>query len=515
MGHKNAVIASGHEASSEAAAEVLRDGGNAYDAVIAAFFAACVAEPVLASVAGGGFLMSAKATGQVELLDFFTQTPSGKQAEGLDFYEICGDFGATTQAFHVGMAAMAVPGALAGMFEIHRQHGSRPMRALLQPAIRLARDGVKVNDFQSYVIRILAPVLSARTMGETFHNPEGQLLAVGELQTMPEFADFLETLAIEGEDLFYRGEVSAMIDRLSREQGGHIRRGDMESYRVVRREPVRYEMANHRVYLNPLPSLGGTLIHYGLSLFERYMKPGLDREDPRFWQLLLAVMDMSQLSRQKHALAAESEYVHILAMHDELQKGQLDRFFAERQMATRGTTHISIIDATGNAVAMTVSNGECNAHVLKGSGILLNNMLGEEDLNPGGFHAWQENLRLSSMMSPTLLRSVQGDVVALGSGGSNRIRTVILQLLINLVHFGMSLEDAVHAPRIHSEAGGLNIEAGLSPECVTALLGVHPDAVLWDDRSLYFGGAHAVTRSGKGQVQAVGDPRRGGVALRV
>jgi gamma-glutamyltranspeptidase/glutathione hydrolase len=181
-----------------------------------------------------------------------------------------------------------------------------------------------------------------------------------------------------------------------------------------------------------------------------------------------------------------------------------------RTESPRGTTHMAIIDNDGNIASMSVSNGEGCGHLIPGTGIMLNNMLGEEDLNSTGFHKWTPDQRMTSMMSPTLLLTADGDEIALGSGGSNRIRTAILQVILNLVDYGMSPADAVNSPRIHYEKGLLSIEGGFDNREITRLLGRYPDHKIWQERSLYFGGTHTVMKNSAG-FSGAGDIRRGGV----
>jgi gamma-glutamyltranspeptidase / glutathione hydrolase len=179
--------------------------------------------------------------------------------------------------------------------------------------------------------------------------------------------------------------------------------------------------------------------------------------------------------------------------------------------ASRGTTHLSVMDAAGNVASLTASNGEGCGVLIPDTGIMLNNMLGEQDLNPHGFFRWRENQRLTSMMAPTLLARRDGSEVVLGSGGSNRIRTAILQVLVNLLDFGMPLGPAVEASRIHLEQGRLSIEAGFDPAVdLRTLLATYPDHRIWAERSLFFGGVHGVEYGPDG-FRGAGDPRRGGV----
>lgn len=179
-------------------------------------------------------------------------------------------------------------------------------------------------------------------------------------------------------------------------------------------------------------------------------------------------------------------------------------------LALRGTTHISVADAAGNLASLTLSNGEGSSYVLPGRGFMLNNMLGEEDLNPGGFHSMPPGIRLASMMTPTIARLANGSQVALGSGGSNRIRSAILQVLTNMLDYDMGLKQAVEAPRLHLEGSKLNVEPGFSSAALEALEAEWPDAERWPSANLFFGGVHAVERFANGEFHAAGDPRRGG-----
>jgi len=179
-------------------------------------------------------------------------------------------------------------------------------------------------------------------------------------------------------------------------------------------------------------------------------------------------------------------------------------------LATRGTTQISVADAEGNLASLTLSNGEGSSYVLPGSGIMMNNMLGEEDLNPGGFHRVPPGIRLASMMTPTIACLADGAQIALGSGGSNRIRSAILQVLTNVLEFDMSLEGAVNAPRLHLERSHLSVESGFSSAALEGLEAEWPGMKRWPGTNLFFGGVHAVARLPNGEFRAAGDPRRGG-----
>ncbi len=501
------VVAAGHPATAEAGVRALEEGGNAFDAVVAATWAACVAEPILASPAGGGFLLASPVGEPARLLDFFTQTPLKRQPEPLDFQAIDGDFGKAVQVFHIGMAACATPGVVAGLFEIQARLGRLPMRVLLEPAVELARRGVELNTFQVYINRILEPILRHTPAIQALFHHEGQPLAAGQRQRFPELADFLEVLGLEGRDLFYRGEAAQALDALSKAQGGHLRRADLERYAVHWRKPRHFRLDGAAVASNSWPSLGGPLIAQGLEWLQQHWQARPPADMAQEARDVVAMMASVEHFRRRSGLDAHPPQWPRLDAAPFLT--ELARF-AHHPPASRGTTHISVADAAGNLAALTLSNGECNGHVLPGTGVLLNNMLGEEDLNPGGFHRWPENVRLASMMAPTVIEQPDGRRLALGSGGSNRIRSAISQVLLRLLRHGDALPEAIAHPRLHYENGHLDIEPGLPETVRQAVTEQVPDHRLWPEPNLFFGGVHAVAWHPDGRLEGAGDPRRGG-----
>lgn len=514
--HKG-VVAAGHEETAAAAELILREGGNAFDAVIAAFLTACVAEPVLASLGGGGFLLAHRPGQDPRLYDFFVQTPRRKRAEDdLDFFPILADFGTATQEFHIGMGSIAVPGAVRGMFAIHRDLGSMPLHEIAQPAIERARAGVRMNALQSYIFDIVGSIYRA---GEesfaTFRSPTDarQLIAEGELLHLPVLADFLDVLAHEDDRLFYEGEVAHRLVGDCAQHGGHLSADDMRHYQVMVREPLQIGYHDTRILTNPPPSCGGLLIAFALRLLENADIGAQGSGSYHHLAILAHAMEMTNKARidaDLHRLHHDPQITHMLT---DPFVAAYRREVLERATFTRGTTHFSILDRNGGVASMTVSNGEGCGYMIPGTGVMLNNMLGEEDLHPMGFHGWQCDQRITSMMSPTVLLDPAHGTVACGSGGSNRIRTAILQFLINTIDFGMPLEPAVTAPRIHFENDRLSLEPGFTDEVLAALQAHYPQQQQWDRLNLFFGGVHAVKESpDRHSLSGVGDPRRGGVA---
>jgi gamma-glutamyltranspeptidase/glutathione hydrolase len=514
LGKRIGVAASGSAEVSRTAVEILEAGGNAFDAALGALCTAAIAEPLLVSLGGGGFLLALPDGQKPRVYDFFCQTPARRRdTSELDFYPIMANFGTAAQEFHIGVGSIAVPGIVAGIFEAHRELGRMPLREIMTPAIELARNGVVVDDFHHYIIRILRPIMQATpasfALYESPANP-GRLIRAGELLRNPQAADSLAALIAEGEELFYRGEWAQALARDCREQGGQVTLEDLASYRVERREPVVFRYRGTRCAINPPPSPGGCLIAFALGVISDWDSSQESWGSPGHALNLLRGMRAASVARHRYHLESGLEREKMEQLLGEETVREWQRGLQLNALFSRGTTHISVADRAGNIASLTASNGEGCAYVLPGSGIMLNNMLGEEDLNFGGFHRWTENARLASMMSPAVAELADGTRIALGTGGSNRIRSAITQVLINLLDFGMSLEQAVTAPRMHLEGDMLSIEEGFPEDTNAALISASPRHHMWPDKNLFFGGVHAVSIQHGGIFDGAGDPRRGG-----
>jgi gamma-glutamyltranspeptidase/glutathione hydrolase len=292
-----------------------------------------------------------------------------------------------------------------------------------------------------------------------------------------------------------------------------LERFDFEAYQVHKRTPLAVDFAGARLFTNPPPSVGGILVAFALELLQG---SDLDRLDPKSLAYVKRLAQVMHLTNQARVESGLND--HPFEGAETLMESSFLEHYREGVLGAprshRGTTHISVIDKVGNAASMTVSNGEGSGYIASGTGVVFNNMLGEEDINPCGFHQWPEDTRLSSMMAPSLIERSDGLLVALGSGGSNRIRTAVLQVVLAMVKFGMHVEDAVALPRIHYEGGVLNIEPGFSDGVADELVHAFDTVKSWDSHNLFFGGVHAVEFDVKsGALSGSGDPRRGGVAL--
>jgi len=505
------VAASGHKETSNAARILLEEGGNAFDATLGALCAACVCEPMLASLGGGGFLLAQTAAGESQVFDFFTQTPSATTGD-LDFYPILADFGTVTQEFHIGMGSIAVPGVVAGMFAVHESNCRLPLKKIIEPAVYLAREGLRINKLQKYLNEILKEIIFASPEARAFATPmfaPGRLAEIGEFIYNPDLANTFEALAAHGRRWFYEGDPASRLVRDCEQKGGLISAADLKSYEVILRKPVTVESHGARISVNSPPSPGGCLTVFALSLLNK-VRQTHQWDSPQYALTLARVMQASGLVRRRHGLEAGLDDKTAAAILSPENLSSWRQTLLEGGLASRGTTHISVADAAGNLASLTLSNGEGSAYVLPGTGIMLNNMLGEEDLSPAGFHRMPTGIRLASMMTPTIAKLADGGQIALGSGGSNRIRSAILQVLANKLEFGMSLEQAVKAPRLHLEGSHLNVENGFSNVVLEALEAEWPGVEQWSGSNLFFGGVHAVERLADGAFHAAGDPRRGG-----
>ncbi|MEM6489410.1 MAG: gamma-glutamyltransferase, partial [Pseudomonadota bacterium] len=432
-----------------------------------------------------------------------------------------------------GPASVAAAGLGPGLFEAHARAGRMPVRELLAPAVAAAREGFAVRAFEARLGTIVAPILTASDSARAlFCDAAGRPLAEGERFANPALADVLEVMGHEGPDLVSRGEVAAALAAACAGEG-HLRRADLAAWRPVARTPIQVARGDTRLWLNPPPALGGALIAAALALLPRGADAAAAAQAFAVTALARAMSRIDEDAAAGRAWLSQAAVVERLAaLTDRPAEVWLAAAAdgARAGLAVRGTTHISAIDHRGNAAALTLSNGTGAGFVVPGTGIMPNNMLGEDDLVPplpdGAPGRWVPGVRLASMMAPTLMAWPDGRVAALGSGGSNRIRTALARVAQRLVDDARAgappdLEAAVAAPRLHVEGVGettaLDYEReGLAEAEERALLDAWPGdcrVLGWDRPSMFFGGVHAVARDAAGNPVAAADARRAGHAM--
>lgn len=510
------VIAAGHQKTAEAGIEMIRLGGNAFDAAIAALLASFVTEPGLTSAAGGGFLLAHTQTNKNILFDFFTQTPRQKRnPDEIDFYPVAMNFGGAIQEFHIGLGSMAVPGNIAGVFHVHKKLGRLPFPVVAEPAIHYAKNGIRLSEFQSYcLLSVLKPIIIDSQAEQLIYKPTGELIEPGGILIMREFADTLAYLAETGVREFYEGEIAHQLVKDCQKLGGYLTLDDLKNYQVIEREPLKIDYRGNTLLTNPPPSSGGTLIAFALKLLSTIDLAKIEFGTARHLEILAQVMRLTDEARRDgyDANLYQRNVAEIFLGDEHFVNYEQD--LAKTINKWGSTTHLSVVDGEGNAASVTSSNGEGSGYVIPGTGIMGNNMLGEDDLNPQGFHQWKENVRISSMMAPTIVLKDNRPEIVLGTGGSKRIRTAILQVISNILDFKMPVQEAVNSSRVHWEDKSFHIEPGFAEEEVDKLtLLADSELVRWQEKNLFFGGVHTVLETSEGLIEGASDHRRdGGVA---
>jgi gamma-glutamyltranspeptidase / glutathione hydrolase len=514
-------VAAGHPLTAEAGARILAEGGNAVDACIAAAFVSWVAESPLTGPGGGGFMLVHRAGDRVDsLLDFFAAIPGEDlPADGrgeMVAVDVVFDE-RTRQVFHIGPAAVAVPGMPAGLAAAPRHYARLPWRELLAPAAELARAGVVLNSGQAFLHEILDPILRNGPEGKCVYGGD-RPLGEGERVVMEDLAGTLDRLAAEGADAFYRGELARRTSAAVLEGGGALTEHDLAAYRVIRRRPVRAAYRDVEFVSNPPPSSGGLLIAFALRVLGR-----LGAAAPAGTPEGIAVLaEAMRAAARLRGPGFVSDLYRGGAARRLLADQRVDEAVAATRASARlraveptgvpSTTHISAVDLNGNAASLSATTGCGSGLVVPGTGVHLNNMLGEPDLNPPGRVA-RPGTRLTSMMAPSVVLAGGRPRLVVGSAGSIRLRAAILQIVVNVVDHDLTVEQALQAPRVHLDGDVLQLEGGIGAEVAERLEQAGYAVNLWSGPNLYFGGASAVAISGDGELEAAGDPRRGGAGV--
>jgi gamma-glutamyltranspeptidase / glutathione hydrolase len=486
------VIAAGHPVCAQTGADAMRNGGNAVDGALAAMLASFACEPLLTSLGAGGYMLVVEPGKEPVLLDFFVEAPGrGADAGALaTLVPVSVSFGDAIQVFNIGPASVGTYGMAAGVCEASSRFGRIPLDELVRPAVKLARGGVELNGPQAYVIEILAGIVTSTPECAALFAPDGRVVRAGDIVRQPELADSLERLGSEAAAPFFTGDIAAAIVDWLAERGGIVTAEDLAEYEVVDRTPIRVAYRGREVVTNPPPSAGGILIAHALALLDR------EPSAPDLGQVV-ATMERTQAERTPEFIEG-------------LDDPEFVKRFLARRSSLGSTTHVAVLDREGWACSVTCSNGSCSGVVVPGTGVHLNNMLGEQDLNPLGFHRHPPGRRMPSMMSPTTVLREGAPELVLGSAGSNRIRSAILQTIIRVIDDGLEAGDAVQAPRVHFEDGVVYAEPGID---TGALEHAGRAIARFRELNLFFGGVQAVARDRHGRFSGGGDPRRGGAAL--
>jgi gamma-glutamyltranspeptidase / glutathione hydrolase len=519
------MVASDAPIASQVGVDIMAAGGNAVDAAVAVGFALAVVYPEAGNIGGGGYMVIRMADGQVAALDYREMAPAAATRDM--FLDAAGN---TTDASTVGALASGVPGAVAGMLAAHGRFGALPLRQVLAPAIRLARDGFQVDAALAASVASNSRLIG-RFDGAALLLPGGRPVEAGSVLRQPALAATLERIAAQGADGFYRGDTPRMIAATMRRLGGIITEADLSAYKAEWREPVRSTYRGHTLLTMPPSSSGGVTITETLNILEgfadvgafgsarnahllgsAYQRAFIDRNeklaDPAFVRV-----PMEQLTSREYA-------ARLRATIDETRATPTP-VVAARMRESDETTHYSVVDQHGNAVATTTTiNGLYGSGVfIPDAGFFMNNEMDDFATRPGfpnmfGLVQGEANAvapgkRMLSAMSPTIVLDRDGSLLlVVGSRGGPRIITSVSQVVLNVLDHRMVLSDAVSAPRIHHQAlpDSLRLERnGFAPVTIDALRAMGHAAVPFGGVGL----VNAIMRVPDGW-EGMSDPRSSG-----
>ncbi len=530
---RNGMVSTTDALASEVGVQILRDGGTAMDAAIAVSFALAVVNPSAGNIGGGGFMVVRTADGETTALDYREKAPL---AATRDMY--LDDEGELTDRSVLGHLAAGVPGTVMGMWEAHQRYGSLPWEALVEPAIDLA-DGFEVAERFARSIRGSRTALELYdTTRETFL-PGGEVPELGSTFRQPELAATLRRIRDTGPDGFYRGETADLIVAEMERGNGIITHEDLERYTAEWRDPITFTYRGYTVSSMPPSSSGGATMALMAHMVEGWDLAELGWHSPEMIHVLAESWRRAYSDRNQ--VLADTDFVEV----------PLDRFVSAEYAAERGadismeratpssevgpglevgegtqTTHYSIVDRYGNAVAVTTTiNSSFGSKVtVEGAGFLLNNEMDDFAAKPGfpnqfGLVQGEQNAiepgkRMLSAMSPTIVTNPADELFFVsGTPGGSTIITTVFQTIVNVVDFGMSVSQAVHAPRIHHQhlPDQLYYEnQGLHPSVVEALEALGHTV---QQRGGTSGDVQAIMVLPDGTLAAQSDPRLGGTAL--
>ncbi len=410
------VIAAGDKETAAAGAEILRQGGNAVDAAVAAAFVSFIAEAGVVHLGGSGIAQLYDArTGLSRVYDFFSVVPGlGATSGEIDFAEVTIDFGSATQRFYLGRGSVAVPGNIAGLCRMAADYGRLPLTVLLEPALRLARDGVALVAFQADTARLLAPLYTHTESIRRVFAANGHIIQPGERLFIPDLAATLVALAGEGEAYARTGRLAQALLADQAANGGLLTAADLEQYEVVCPAPIRVDYRGYQVILPPLCSAGGVLTAFILRLLSAFDVAALPHGSAAHLRLLAEAMAATTRARVEwddllerysghEATALLLGDLFVGRYQEELRDvlaGRTPSLIAAERPGPANTSHLSVMDGDGLCVGLTTTAGESAGYVVGGTGYIPNNMLGEEDLHPKGFHSRPAGQRIPTMRIP-------------------------------------------------------------------------------------------------------------------
>lgn len=493
-------VASSSRLSADAGAAAAGLGGNAVDAAIAACLVSMTTEPGVCALGAGGYVTVWSPGEPPVTIDGYAAVPGLGLPDprfGEGAWEVELTYGGGVKTL-VGYGSVGVPGGLAAMGRASERYGRLPWREVVEPARATAAEGFPLPAACHHYLETSAELVYGwdANSRDAFLDSDGKLIEAGEIMRLPYLADTLKRIAEHGAGDFYTGELGHAIADYVYDNGGALNRRDMAEYQAFERPSLEVHMDEWRIATNPAPAVGGAALGAMLLLMRSLRHQRWDAAAVRRLVDVQYAVTRYRHDRLDHSQDMEKDITDLLTMAS-----------ADNLPGTSGSTvHTSVVDSGGLGCSITMSTGYGAGAVPPGTGIWLNNCLGELELNRGGFGRMPPGARLVSNMAPTVARSNEGRVLATGSPGADRITTAILQVLVNYMHLGMPLDEAVAHPRAHVEIGpeGYRVayEAGL-PMAEVSL-----PTRRFDGLSMFFGGAGAAEWDGQGGLTVAGDPRR-------
>ena len=509
-------IATGHQASSDAAQQILMEGGNAVDAAIGAALTACVAEPMHASLGGGGIAVVMPSGQLPRAYDFLPRSPSRrKDPAELDIEEVFLETLQPKTRVCIGPGSVAVPGLVAGLFRLHADLGYMPFAALAEPAVEYAKTGVVLGEYGAVTLRAIEPVLAAHPEAWEHFRLSGDsavLIGADQCKPNPILADLVEVLALEGPDLFYRGEVAvALVDAL--DGGGQFELEDLSSFDVRPRACWQFRFGDGEIWAIPAPTGAGAVL---LALQLGLLGDPLERSSEVFgaahrYRLGLSRRHAGRLNVEAVISAGPGEAVFETSPLDSALREHYAQIYHGRSLCLGSGTQICVGDGTGALVSLALTNGQGAGCMISNAGSMANNLLGQDaydrlDLVPG-----IADVHLPSALCPLLLRWPDGGGAALGNGGRIESLSALAQVLELCLGYGLAMEEAVCAPRLEFDEGLLQLEGPLDEDRYGDLFRHFPEYELRGEVNERFGVVNAI-RTTPATREAVSDPRGGGAA---
>jgi gamma-glutamyltranspeptidase/glutathione hydrolase len=531
---KAGMVASHNVLSSRIAAEILANGGNAIDAGAALGFALAVTLPRAGNIGGGGFMLVHVAElNKTIAIDFRETAPAA--AEQDMFFDANGNV-VLDETYRFSHKSSAIPGSVAGLAHIVEQYGTMTLAEVLAPAIRLARDGIEVTYDLAADLAFSQRLKNNPASLRKFYKPDGSSYEVGEIFKQPDLAWTLSEIAAGGVDAFYRGSVAKKIVADMEAHNGLITLDDLANYDVIEREPVRGTFRGYDIAAMPAPSSGGTHVIQMLNILENFPLADMGAESADALHLMAEAMKFSYADRSKYL--GDPDFVKVPTetlvsktyAEDIASKISLDRALSSDEIApgeltiyeSDETTHYSVVDDEGNMVGntYTLMFSFGSGVVIEGTGILMNNNMGNFTLRsdiPDAFglmgsenNLIRPNRRPVSSMSPVLVSKDGKPMLMTGSPGGSKIISANMQMILNVLEFGMNIADASVAPRIHHQwrPDTLEIESGVSPDTVSRLID-KGQSIKFSQRSANMGSLQTVMWR-DGFFYGYSDPRRPG-----